>query len=179
MKKQEFTSADTSINANNVPTLFSTLINKADKLNIKLHMQCVYDTGCGKYPEIIEKALNAHYCAYIGRDKFNQSEEVNNSWIDCVTMDDFGYERLFTSSNVLNVIKEKEIRKQYIDDIKQYMKTGEKLYITVYEGNKSGIGCITKKDCYQLNKKLADYIPELKNSFSSVVKKYGMLICTL
>ena len=63
---------------------------------------------------------------------------------------------------------------------------GEKLYITVYDGDRSGIGRITKTDkngsaaCWQENRKYKDYIPEcMKAGFTSVTPKYGMLICEL
>ena len=31
-------------------------------------------------------------------------------------------------------------------------------YLTVYTGNKSGIGCMTKPDCFQRNETLDNYI---------------------
>ena len=80
----------------------------------------------------------------------------------------------------MNVIKGEKFRIDYLKDIMQYMRKGEKLYITVYDGDKSGIGRMTKKDCWQENRKYKDYIPEcMKAGFTSVTPKYGMLICEL
>lgn len=179
--QQEYTSAETSVNDKKIPVVFSTLINKADKLNIRLDMTSIFDTGCGKYINHISEYCSKNLVRYFGRDKYNQPEEVNNAWINDiygVYLNDDNH--IFTSSNVLNVIKGENCRKQYINDIVKYMQAGEKLYITVYEGNKSGRGKVTKKDCWQENRKLASYIPEVKNcGFSEVTMKYGMIIATL
>lgn len=179
--QQEYTSAETSVNDKKIPVVFSTLINKADKLNIRLDMTSIFDTGCGKYINHISEYCSKNLVRYFGRDKYNQPEEVNNAWINDiygVYLNDDNH--IFTSSNVLNVIKGENCRKQYINDIVKYMQAGEKLYITVYEGNKTGRGKVTKKDCWQENKRLATYIPEVKScGFSEVTMKYGMIIATL
>ena len=183
---QEITSADTSINSESIPVVFSTLAEKANKLNITLENSVVFDTGCGKYPEIIADFFKTSNTDYVGRDKFNQPENVNNSWVDnCKAAGSVGLNRIFTSSNVMNVIKGENFRIAYLQDIMQYMKPGEKLYITVYDGDRSGVGRITKTEdgipkCWQVNRKYKDYIPEcMKAGFTSVTPKYNMLICEL
>lgn len=184
---QEITSADTSINSESIPVVFSTLAEKANKLNTTLDNAVIFDTGCGKYPEIIADYFKDYKADYIGRDKFNQPENINNQWIDnCKAAGSVGLNRIFTSSNVMNVIKGENFRIAYLQDIMQYMKPGEKLYITVYDGDRTGIGRITKTDkngsatCWQENRKYKDYIPEcLKAGFTSVTPKYNMLICEL
>lgn len=184
---QEITSADTSINSESIPVVFSTLAEKANKLNITLENSVVFDTGCGKYPEIISNFFKASNTDYIGRDKFNQPENVNSQWADnCKAAGSLGLNRIFTSSNVMNVIKGEKFRIDYLRDIMQYMKKGEKLYVTVYDGDRSGVGRVTKTDkngsaaCWQENKKYKEYIPEcIKAGFTSVTPKYNMLICEL
>jgi hypothetical protein len=60
------------------------------------------------------------------------------------------------------------------------------VYITVYEGDKSGVGRETKKDCWQRNERLYvylekfnDYIRKKYNHNANFFKiKYGMIIGT-
>ena len=51
---------------------------------------------------------------------------------------------------------------------------GQAIFVTVYEGNKSGIGKITKEDCYQRNEPLSDYLKYFNAVFCTndfVIKK--------
>jgi hypothetical protein len=50
------------------------------------------------------------------------------------------------------------------------------VFISVYEGSKTGIGRQTKKDCWQNNKRLAEYLPLVKKVFSNAQIKYNMII---
>ena len=58
------------------------------------------------------------------------------------------------------------------------------VYVTVYEGDKSGVGRETKKDCWQRNEQLIfylskfnDYIKHKYNHNANFFKiKYGMII---
>ena len=58
------------------------------------------------------------------------------------------------------------------------LKNGGVAYISVYEGNKSGIGNQSKNDCWQNNKKLIDYLPTIQKVFPNAYIKYGMIIAT-
>lgn len=77
MKTQEFTSKSTSINANRLPVVFSTITNKAAALNIDLENTMVLDSGCGAFPGIISKHFEDRGAGYAGRDPYNQPESVN------------------------------------------------------------------------------------------------------
>ena len=55
------------------------------------------------------------------------------------------------------------------------LKPGGTLYISVYEGNRSGIGKESKPGCWQENKKLKDYIPIVKKVFDDVKISNGMI----
>lgn len=150
------TSKNTSINKDKVPAIYSTLAK---------HGFCgthIFDVGCGKYTKHIKEFAKENcICTYWhGFDPYNQSREHNEK----VTA--IAYEELlaldmnpnmFVSSNVLNVIKGSNGQREYLVSIFRMMKDIDECYITVYEGNRSGIGKITRKDCWQENKKLKEY----------------------
>lgn len=139
MKTQEFTSKSTSINANRLPVVFSTITNKAAALNIDLENTMVLDSGCGAFPGIISKHFEDRGAGYAGRDPYNQPESVNAEFIPAANKAlRAGQDRIFTSSNVLNVICAAKFRAAYLESIAEIMRPGEKLYITVYEGDRSG-----------------------------------------
>ncbi len=57
--------------------------------------------------------------------------------------------------------------------LKKLKGLAKKIYITVYEGNKTGISKETKKDCFQLNWKHDNYIPEFMEVFGDGNVKYS------
>ena len=143
MKKQKYTSANTSINSTKLPRIYkliSTRINNDVK---------VIDYGCGKFFDNYNLPDN-----YVGYDPYNRpDDEVLKAKYDVALC-----------SNVLNVIMEPEIRTSLLNELKDLART---VFITVYEGDKSGEGKVSKEDCFQLNRKRKDYIPELVNVFGS------------
>lgn len=58
----------------------------------------------------------------------------------------------------------------YMNGIRDYRKSvheaysGNKLLITVYEGDKSGKGKRSKTDCWQENRRVADYLEEVEQA---------------
>ena len=76
---------------------------------------------------------------------------------------------------MLNVICEPSIRAWLISLAHNSLRSGGVLLITVYEGNKSGIGKASKKDCWQENRVTKDYIFDIENHFSSVKIKNGLI----
>lgn len=163
---QHFTSSNTSINKHKVPSLFT--MNKAifepDTIN--------FDIGGGKYDTatVYLHGLNVQNLIW---DKFNRSEEWNKNVIN--TLIKYGGADTVTISNVLNVIEEWEYRHEVLQLAYAFSKPTATIYITVYEGDKSGIGKQTKDDCYQLNRTTADYVGEILTVFPHV-KRYGKLI---
>lgn len=179
MKTQEFTSKSTSINANKVPAVFTTLTNKAEKLGLTLNKSIVLDSGCGAFPQVISNHLQQFGADYAGRDPYNQPETVNAAFIPAANRAaDLGKDRIFSSSNVLNVICAAEFRADYLASIADVMRPGEKLYITVYEGDRSGNAGPSGDDSWQENRKYKSYLPEVMPFFSDVTTKYGMIIAT-
>lgn len=164
--KQEFTSANTSINSKKIPALFTmTKANfEPDTIN--------FDIGGGKYDTATDylHGLNVKNLIW---DKYNRSEEWNKNVTD--TLIKCGGADTVTISNVLNVIEEWDCRHELLEMAYAFSKPTATIYITVYEGNKSGIGKQTKDDCYQLNRATADYVGEILTVFPHV-KRYGKLI---
>lgn len=140
MNKQRYTSANTSINSTKLPRLYKLVSERIG--NAK-----VIDYGCGKYFDNYKLPDN-----YVGYDPFNKPD-------DKVLKNKYEYA---LCSNVLNVIMEPEVRVSLLNTLK---KLADTIFISVYEGNRSGVGEQTKDDCYQLNWSRGNYIPELVSVF--------------
>lgn len=182
--EKKVTSKNTSINKDRVPAIYSKLAKQG------VYGTHMFDVGCGKWTKHIASfAKENAMCTYWhGFDPYNQSKKHNAKVIE------IAFEELFNnnpnvliSSNVLNVIKVG--RRDYLQSIFRRMKDIDELYITVYEGDKSGIGRMTSKDCWQENRKLKTYLEEVKEAYRdthmsdfnegkikhSIDIKYGMI----
>ena len=143
MKNQEFTSKNTSINSNKLPTAFHKF--KPDS------GERVLDYGCGRF-----WANTASYCyrnnvrMYLPYDKYNCSDNLNASTLDYLKAS--SADRVYCC-NVLNVIKEDEIVQNIVDDCIHFLCCGGVAIFQIYTGNNSGVGSVTKADCYQRNSK--------------------------
>lgn len=157
MNTQKYTSANTSINSSKLPRIYGLVM---DKIGTD---ESVIDYGCGKYFDNYNLGVNYH-----GYDPYNRpDEEVLNHKYDVALC-----------SNVLNVIAERENRLGVLEALRNL---ATKVFITVYEGDRSGVSRETKADCFQLNKKLCDYIPEIVEVFGKGNVKYnrkGYFECT-
>lgn len=144
---QKYTSANTSINSTKLPRIYSLVhVNENET---------VIDYGCGKYFDSYNLGDN-----FFGYDPFNRDDkEVLNRKYD-----------IAFCSNVLNVIAERDVRLEVLRTLKNLAK---RIYITVYEGNRSGVSKVTKKDCFQLNWSRGNYIPELVEIFGKGNVKYA------
>ena len=148
---QTYTSASTSINRTKLPAVYK----KAHFLS-----KNILDYGCGAYTKHIRQYVESMGKIYLPYDPYNQYIDealdtrdkihlllANECPIDVVC------------SNVLNVIDDDEeikgIAKTIMDII---MRAGGFGFITVYEGDKSGIGRQTGKDQYQRNEPLKSYL---------------------
>lgn len=144
---QKYTSADTSINSKKLPRIY--------KLVHVNENETVIDYGCGKFFDSYNLGDN-----FFGYDPFNRDDkEVLNRKYDVAFC-----------SNVLNVIAERDVRLEVLKTLKSL---ANRIYITVYEGNKSGKGGVTKKDCFQLNWSRGNYIPELVEVFGKGNVKFA------
>lgn len=139
---QTCTSRNTSINSKKLPAIVKAI-------DWDLYRgQSVLDYGGGKYDNL-KDYLKAEYDITLHvYDKYNRSHEENIEAERCKPS-------LIICSNVLNVIDSNA-------DIYDITKLLDSYRVTtvysIYEGDKSGIGCYTKPDCYQRNAKAGEYI---------------------
>lgn len=158
------TSRNTSVNKETIPAVYTKLAKHG------VYGTHIFDVGCGKWTKHIAGfAKENAMCTYWhGFDPFNQTREHNEkvtetAWSERLKPDGECNPNVFISSNVLNVICGGNRQREYLHSIFRMMKDCDECYITVYEGNKSGIGKLTKRDCWQENKKLIEYF-ELVNA---------------
>lgn len=163
VKGQNVTSANTSINKNKLPSVYKRIkLESGDRL---------LDYGCGRYIEHIQNHCNAHGAIYYPYDPYNMPTESNELTLNTLSHTSA---TIGVMSNVINVIDSDEAIKDAINNAISLISG--KLYITVYEGNKSGVGKYTKNNCYQRNTKLKDYVPMLNSMGFKVIIKNRMII---
>lgn len=163
MVDQEYDSAATSINSNKLPAIYKMVnFNEGD---------IIVDFGGGKFDNAVEyiKDKGATLCVY---DPYNRSAEHNKEVLRILREN--GGADAAVNSNVLNVIKEPEARKNVLENIARITKPGAPIYITVYEGKGNGQEGPTKSG-YQLNRKTADYLEEIQEVFPDATRR-GKLI---
>ena len=175
--KQEFSSKQTASGNGSynkgkgrVPALFKKISWVPGTIN--------FDYGCGykSTQERIAEYLSDYGVDYIGFDKFNQTPaEQKNAWD---TVEWVGGVDTATCANVLNVVKEREVRvDEIITNIYDALKPGGVAYFDVYEGDKSSSGGQTGKDNYQLKRPVDGYLEEVAEVFGdNNVQLKGKLI---
>ena len=175
--EQEFTSKQTAGGNGNfnkgkgrVPALFKKIHWVPNTLN--------FDYGCGykSTQERIAEFLADKGVEYVGFDKFNQTAaEQAEAW-DIVDANN-GADTV-TCANVLNVVKERNVRvDEIIANIYDALKPGGIAYFDVYEGDKSSAGRQTGKDSYQLTRPVDGYVEEIEEIFGEGnVQRKGKLI---
>lgn len=143
--EQKYSSAETSIST----------INKIYKLLPEMGYKketIILDYGAGKYNKNKEEAEKYDY-KWFGYDPYNRSEEENNLTSKLMKL---VKPHVIVCSNVCNVIAEDNILMNVLNDIYNYAAEDTDIYITIYEGDKSGVGKVTTKG-YQRNQKVNDY----------------------
>ena len=134
----------------------------------------VFDYGCGKYDN------NKIYCEdlgieWVGYDKYWKDDntilqyvEENKERLDCIIC-----------SNVLNVINDDETIYNIIEYLKSLAQKNTILIFSCYSGNKSNIGCETKKDCWQRNEKPNIWKKRLSEHFEVMYVISDIFVCKL
>lgn len=161
---QTYTSARTSMNAHKLPRVYG-------KIQAPPRHSLLFDYGCGKYTDHIRDAFpGVVYCPY---DPYNQPDDVNAASLTYLfNAMHCRYPVTVVCSNVLNVIDDDvEIGKIAARIVVAVVRSGGIGYVTVYEGNRSGIGRQTGPDQYQRNQPLADYLPLF--CFKDTYEYYG------
>lgn len=167
---QKYTSKNTSINKKNTPSIFREVKSKSKWIKGSTNL----DLGGGRY-DILTHRLNEEFSIRnLIYDPYNRSKEHNDSILSILKS-----EKADTStiSNVLNVIKEEKERINLLKNAFFNIKDSGTLYITVYEGNRTGVGKLVRNDQFQLNKKTSEYLDEIKKVFPKVEIKGKLIIC--
>lgn len=163
---QEFTSENTSINSKKLPAIFNMVSFEPGTINL--------DFGGGRFDNVAEY-LTQYDVVNLVYDPYNRSKGHNSEVIK--TIRNAGGADTATCSNVLNVIKEPEARRNVLENIKKLVKPGGNVYITVYEGSGKGNEGPTKSG-YQLNRKTAQYLGEVQEVFPDAVNKGKLISAT-
>ncbi len=167
--KQEFSSRDTSINKAKVPAVFG-LVQKAEgwksgTLNI--------DIGGGKYDTLTNALAKEGVQSYI-YEPYGRTSEQNADVLAFLQAGKRG--DTATCSNVLNVIKEAEVRANVIHQVAKSIKPDGMAYFSIYEAKGNGIGAKSKDDCWQNNRKTETYVEEIQQHFGEVRMKGKLII---
>ena len=162
---QEFTSENTSINSKKVPAVFKMVHFEPGTVNC--------DFGGGKFNTAAEY-LEQYDVVNLVYNPYNRSSEHNREVIRLIR--EHGGADTATCSNVLNVIKEPEVRLNVLKNISKLVKAGGTIYITVYEGKGNNEGTPTKSG-YQLNRKTADYLEEIQEVFPECKRRGKLIEC--
>ena len=188
---QKNSSKNTSINVKHLPAIYS-------KINWKHYSHfadnySVIDIGCGRLEtqKLIQSELKKH-----GIQNFYPWDPYHECIVLPIVseyhMANLKENKVVVCTNVLNVIDDDNSLESLIEDLCNIIVVRlpdgtyrmNPCYITVYEGNRSGIGRETKKDCWQRNEKLKSYLPRFNNYIKKKYDhnsnffqiKYGMII---
>ncbi len=163
---QEFTSENTSINSKKLPAIFNMVTFNPGTVNL--------DYGGGRFNNVAEY-LKQYDVINLVYDPYNRSSEHNQEVIRLIR--EHGGADTATCSNVLNVIKEPEVRLNVLKNISKLVKSGGTVYITVYGGKGNSSEGPTKSG-YQLNRKTADYLEEIQQVFPDAKRKGKLIVCS-
>ena len=159
--KQNYTSAATSINSTKLPRIYNSFGIRGN----------IFDYGCGRFTDHLKEAVRAAGFEWWGMDKFNQSPEFNQR--SMMEAHDVSY---VFCSNVLNVIDSNEVVAEVVANLHHIAAMHDAaVVVTIYEGDRSGIGRVTKADCFQRNEVLRDYLPYFEG-FASVKLERGCIV---
>lgn len=169
--KQNYTSKDTSINNKKAPAIY----NKLNKLGL-MNNSTIVDYGCGKYTSLLYEtatkmgAKEVHFF-----DPYNIPDYENLETRSFALYNDVN---IVIMSNVINVIDtDSSVEEAVIDALS--MSKNNTVYITVYQGNKSGLGKQTKPDCYQRNMTNKMWLSWFYEHGFNACMKGGMIVVSL
>jgi len=162
---QTFTSASTSTNRSKLPRVYT---------RARFSSCFILDYGCGKYTDHIRDHLGQQKRVLLPFDPFNQPGRVNlvtMKLIDVCKRERFPVDCV--CSNVLNVIDSDGEVSRICYQLEQLVTTtGGTLFVTVYDGDRSGVGRQTGRDQYQRNEPLREYL----RFFHNATVRNGMII---
>lgn len=164
--QQEFTSEKTSINSTKLPAVYKLITIPAGQVGI--------DYGGGKFDNAVDYMAEQDVTLVV-YDPYNRTPEHNKAAIKTIRSN--GGADFAICSNVLNVIKEANVRAEVLQNIKKLLKPSGKLYLTVYEGRADGAEGETKSG-YQLNRPTSSYLDEVREVFPDAVRKGKLITAT-
>jgi len=129
------------------------------------------DIGGGKY-DLLTEALEERGVRNWILDPYNRSEEHNDMVASMLSTNPAD---IAICSNVLNVIREVEARRDVHRVIKRLVKPTGMTFFTVYEGDRSSVGRKTSKG-WQWNRPTKNYLRELRRDYHSVTLLRNKLI---
>lgn len=135
------------------------------------------DYGGGKYDKGTEYLWVNHSVINLVYDPYNRPY-IHNEDVKKFVKAHGGADTV-TCANVLNVIADPMERYEVLLDISKNLKLDGKAYFTVYEGDGSGVGRVTKPDCWQENRPTASYIPEIQQAFNTVYRMGKVIVAYL
>lgn len=159
--KQEYSSAKTSVRK--IPAVYTNYEFQDGNV--------ILDYGCGKFVEDVQKRLYNTGCIVLPYDPYNQPKDVNDTTMELAKTLNIDY---IVCSCVLNVIKETEIIKDIINDIRTYSNPNTKIIFNIYQGNKSSV-CNETSCGWQRNEPTRNYA-ELISEFLKITKVKGNFI---
>lgn len=166
---QEYTSAATS--QSQVAKGFGVLAKK----NLLKPGTVNVDLGGGRYDHGT-KFMEGHSVTSHVLDPYNRSDEHNQGVARAVR--EAGGADSVTVFNVLNTIKEPQVHEQVLAAAKSHLRKGGALWVSVYAGDRSGVGRRTKSDSWQRNEPLPKYLETVQKVFPNATIKHGMIHAT-
>lgn len=168
--EQEYRSTKTSINAKKLPAGIRRALDQGVWSDVMTNL----DIGGGRYDNTTE-AIAATGARNFTYDPWNRTLWEN---IGAAHTAEQGVDTV-TIHNVLNVIKEDTLVDRVLRQAWAALKSGGKLMITVYEGNKSGVGRSTLGgEAWQRNLTTAKYLPMIRRHFKNAKRMGSMIVAT-
>ena len=172
--EQKFTSAKTDLKQ--VPAIFRLIMeNLVRPHHFLAYTDEILDYGGGASEKLTEKWASLQIRNLV-LDPYNRSDDHNALIRQLLTVRPADHA---ICSNVLNVIKEPGVRMEVLREIAALTHPIGRVFITVYEGNKTSRGKRTKDDCWQNNRPLKSYVREIRKVFQTGTYFAGgkMLVC--
>lgn len=167
LTKQTLSSAATSIN-DRLPAIIGLM----NRRGVDWTGADVLDYGCGRFPgHVVKYAMDHGARGVKSYDKYNGVNRLTGRPALAAS--------IVLLSNVLNVINSAAARASVLRDCYRslYATPGAAVYVTVYEGDGTGVGKQTGSDSWQENRKTSAYVDEIRDALpGAVVERHGKLI---
>lgn len=191
---QKHSSKNTSVNTVLLPAVYKKI--RWRHYNHSADNYHVFDIGCGrlKTQQMIKELMDGYNIKHFYPwDPYHEC--INDKLETLRAMKNTDTNKVIVCSCVLNVIDDDKTLNKLIAQICDMSVIQEPngiyrmnpVYIAVYEGDKSGVGRETKRDCWQRNERLYvylekfnDYIRKKYNHNANFFKiKYSMIVGTI